>query len=260
MLRHYFNFLTNDQQRFFAANPRLRKYLETGYYERPRMGHLHHNVLSSRNMTISLRLQLALLTMSQVHHAVCPPTVVSSREMWDSTCPCHYPLSTYLDMFGNEGPSSLCFACFESSCIFGSHHFRHTAGAPSPSISRCGEKPITPHCGMIRSNVWRYIDKALKDGYTIVHKALLLSSPIPTADNIPKFRTTFVHVEAALTRIFGPFRHHEKGFGDLCPWTQDLFEWTGLCSHSPLLEAPHGDLKLSPDQLKEMAAITSKSR
>ena len=162
-------------------------------------------------------------------------------------------------MFGNEAhlvSASLALNLLGWVTPFQTHHRQ----VSSPLISRRGEKSLRPHCVMIRSNVWRYIDTALKDCYTTVQKALLLSSPIPTAHNIPKFRTTFVHVEAALTRIFGPFRHHEKGFGDLCPWTQDLFEWTGLCSHSPLLEAPHGDLKLSPDQLKEMAAITSKSR
>ncbi|KAK0516096.1 hypothetical protein JMJ35_002130 [Cladonia borealis] len=92
----------------------------------------------------------------------------------------------------------------------------------------------------------RFIDKALEDGYTIVQKALLCSSPIPTPDNILKFRITFVAVEAALTCIFDAFRHHEKGYGDLCPWSRDLFEWTGLCSHSPLLEAPP-KLKMLPN-------------
>lgn len=78
----------------------------------------------------------------------------------------------------------------------------------------------------------RCVRKALKVGFTIIHKALLLSSPIPSAENIPIFRTTFVAVEAALTCILGAFHKRNKsyGFGDLCPWSQDLFEWNGLCS------------------------------
>ena len=48
--------------------------------------------------------------------------------------------------------------------------------------------------------------KAIKDdGYTIVQKASLISSPVPTANDDPKFRTTFVAVEAPLTCIFGAF-------------------------------------------------------
>ena len=46
--------------------------------------------------------------------------------------------------------------------------------------------------------------KALKDdGFAINQKALLISSPIPAADNISMFRTTLVAVEAALTCVFG---------------------------------------------------------
>ena len=104
----------------------------------------------------------------------------------------------------------------------------------------------------------QHLRKALNDGFTIVHKALLLSCPIPTAANIPTLRTTLIAVEAALTCIFGAFYQRNKtyGFGDLCPWSQDLFEWNGLCSHSPLVEYVAGDLKLDSEQLEAMAATT----
>ena len=59
----------------------------------------------------------------------------------------------------------------------------------------------------------RHVRKALNDGFKIVHKALLLSSPIPAADNIPALRTFFVAVEAALTCIFGAFHHCNKSYG-----------------------------------------------
>lgn len=103
----------------------------------------------------------------------------------------------------------------------------------------------------------RYLDKALKKGYNIVHKALLLSCPIPTSANIPTFRVALTAVEAALACVFGAFHNRNKkyGFGDLCPWSQDLFEWHGLCSHSPLLEQPAGDLSLDSEQLEAMAAM-----
>ncbi len=103
-----------------------------------------------------------------------------------------------------------------------------------------------------------YVNKALIDGCTIVHKSLLLSCPIPGAANIPTFRAALVAVEAALSCIFGAFHNRNKdyGFGDLCLWSRDLFEWDGLCSHSPLLEPVHGDLNLSPEELEAMAAAT----
>ena len=141
-------------------------------------------------------------------------------------CP---PISRCLGMRAHLVSASLALNLLGWVTPFQTYHRQMS----SPFISRRGGNSLRPQCVMIRSNVWRYIDKALKDGYTIVQKALLLSSPNPTAENIPKFRTTFVVVEAALTCIFGAFRHPEKGFGDLCPWSQDLFEWTGLCSHIP---------------------------
>ena len=104
----------------------------------------------------------------------------------------------------------------------------------------------------------RHLQTALNDGYRIVHKALLFSSPVPPAANVPTLRTAYLAAEAAMTYIFGAFRDRNKsyGFGDLCPWTQDLFEWNGLCSHSPLLEPVYGDFDLSPEQLEAKAAAT----
>ena len=104
----------------------------------------------------------------------------------------------------------------------------------------------------------QYVQTALKDGYTIVHKALLVSAPLPAPGNIPALRTAFVAMEAAITCYFGVFRNRDKsyGFGDLRYWSQDLFEWDGLCSHSPLLEPIHGEFDLNAEQLEAMAAAT----
>ena len=104
----------------------------------------------------------------------------------------------------------------------------------------------------------QHLSKALENNYTIVHKALLLSCPIPTTANIPTFRTAIVAVEAALTCILGGFHNRQKtyGFEDLCPWAPESIDFNGLCSHNPLLEPVHGDLHLSPKQLHEMAEMT----
>ena len=67
----------------------------------------------------------------------------------------------------------------------------------------------------------------------------------------------FIMDGRAMTCIFGAFRNRNKsyGFGDLCPWTQDLFEWNGLCSHSSLLEPIYGDFDLDPEHLEAKAAV-----
>ena len=108
----------------------------------------------------------------------------------------------------------------------------------------------------------RHVQTALNDGYRIVHKALLFWSPIPPAANVPTLRTAYVAAEAAMTCIFGAFRKRNKsyGFGNLCPWTQDLFEWDGLCSHSPLLELILGDFDLDAEQLEKKAAATKEKK
>ena len=49
------------------------------------------------------------------------------------------------------------------------------------------------------------------------------------------------------------------GFGNLCPWAQDSFDWNGLCSHKPLLEPVVGDLHLSSEQAEAMAAETAEN-
>ena len=103
-----------------------------------------------------------------------------------------------------------------------------------------------------------YVGNALREGYKIVHKALLLSCPIPTASQIPTLRITILAVEGVMTCIMSAFRNREisYGFPDLCPWSQDLFGWAGLCSHSPLLEGMDGMLDLKPEELEAIAAMT----
>ena len=106
------------------------------------------------------------------------------------------------------------------------------------------------------------VSKACKQGYTIVHKALLLSCPIPSAADIPRIRMALVAVEAAVSCLIGAFSDRTKtyGFGSLCPWSQDSFDHNGLCNHNPLLEPVMGDLDLSAEEAEALAAEVAERR
>ncbi|OBT70052.1 hypothetical protein VE03_00589 [Pseudogymnoascus sp. 23342-1-I1] len=65
-------------------------------------------------------------------------------------------------------------------------------------------------------------------------------------------------MEAALTFLFWTVQSTTKDYGGFdicCPWPRDSFSYGGLCSHSPLADKIHGDLRLSPEQLKEAAEV-----
>jgi hypothetical protein len=48
------------------------------------------------------------------------------------------------------------------------------------------------------------------------------------------------------------------GFGKFCPCSKDLFQYRGLCSHSPLIETILGNLDYTEEQLETMAAKAKK--
>jgi hypothetical protein len=108
------------------------------------------------------------------------------------------------------------------------------------------------------------VKRALEFGYTITHIALLAHCNIPSLAHIPKIRTVVVTLEALFTALFGafvPFGDNTDGFGfgHMCPWDQDTFEWLGLCSHSPLHEiirCSEGELDFTPEELEEIARRT----
>ena len=109
------------------------------------------------------------------------------------------------------------------------------------------------------------ISDAKRDGYYITHAALLVHCPIPAPAVAPIIRATILALEAAFSCLFWAMRSRTEdyGFGNLCPWPKDTFEWDGLCSHSPLWDPIHGedDLDLSPEELEERAAaIKEKNR
>ncbi|KAF5539566.1 heat shock SSB1, partial [Fusarium phyllophilum] len=102
----------------------------------------------------------------------------------------------------------------------------------------------------------RFVEAALKKGFSIVHKGLLTWSPIPPPELVPRQRLLFLAIEAALTFWFWAMKSYEKDYhmGDYCPWPIESFSYHGLCSHSALLEGAVGGLDLTPEQLIAMAA------
>lgn len=54
----------------------------------------------------------------------------------------------------------------------------------------------------LRDSIPRLVKQALDNGYTIVHQGLLLWSPIPPPEDIPKLRMLYVAIEAALSFLF----------------------------------------------------------
>lgn len=108
----------------------------------------------------------------------------------------------------------------------------------------------------------RNLEKALKNGYQIICKGLFLHCPIPPPANQPILRYVVVALEAAFTCIFWAMNSRDKdcGFGEVCLWSRNLFEWAGLCSHNPLLEPVPSDLHLSGEQLEAIAAATQENK
>ena len=101
----------------------------------------------------------------------------------------------------------------------------------------------------------RYTEEAIKDGYIITHKGLLLWAPIPSAKDVPILRALFLLLEATFCSVFWAAKSKvQGGFGirALCPWNVEDLPYTGLCSHSPLLEGFIGDFSLSPEELETL--------
>ena len=107
----------------------------------------------------------------------------------------------------------------------------------------------------------RFVEKALKDGFTITHTGLLCWTPIPLASDVTHLRTLMLILEAAFTLWFGACytAKIESRISQLRPWTRDLIQWDGLCSHYSITEGP-GDLvsTLSPDEMNALAAERNK--
>jgi hypothetical protein len=101
----------------------------------------------------------------------------------------------------------------------------------------------------------RYIEYALDEGYTIVHKGLLCWIPKPTAATQPVNRLLFVALEATFAYIFWAMRTRTRdyGMGHICLWDRNTLEYDGCSSHCCLNEAILGDFDLSAEQLETQA-------
>jgi hypothetical protein len=117
--------------------------------------------------------------------------------------------------------------------------------------SRFGEYNSKKHLG-------KNVREALRNGYTIRHKALLAWCPIPRASKIPTYRTVVIALEAVFACYFWAMARcdHDYGFNHLCPWPLDSFTYNGTCSHNPFKEAIPGDIKLSEEELEQIADKT----
>jgi hypothetical protein len=105
----------------------------------------------------------------------------------------------------------------------------------------------------------KYVQKAVDEGYTIVHKGLLCWMTIPRAALQPKLRLLFLALEAAFSYIFWAMKTVTKDYGmaHICLWDREVLDYDGLCSHCCLYEGIRGDFELSAEQL-EASAIQKK--
>ena len=112
------------------------------------------------------------------------------------------------------------------------------------------------------STMPRFVLAAFRDGYSIVHKGLLVFCPIPPAADVPMFRLLFLAMEATFSFLFWAMRSQDKDYGmsSFCPWPRDSLSYSGLCTHDPLCEIVLGNFDLSREQLEAMAAATKEKR
>ncbi|KAF2417225.1 hypothetical protein EJ08DRAFT_84066 [Tothia fuscella] len=105
----------------------------------------------------------------------------------------------------------------------------------------------------------KQVIKAFAEGYKIVHKGLLLTAPLPSAANVPRYRLLSVSMEAALSFLFWSMhsRKPDHFMISLCPRPLSSLSYDGLCSHSPLREGPLGNFDLSAEQLEAIATVAA---
>jgi hypothetical protein len=89
----------------------------------------------------------------------------------------------------------------------------------------------------------RYVERALNDGYTIVHKGLLCWSPNPTTAKRVAVRALFLAIEATISIVLWAMVSRTKDYGmpHLCPWSLETMEYDGCCSHTALAEHIAGE-------------------
>ncbi|KAJ5010208.1 Protein pyrABCN [Colletotrichum sp. SAR 10_99] len=109
----------------------------------------------------------------------------------------------------------------------GTNSARHSSGGVKARFNNYDNRTFLP----------RYVQLALEDGFTITHKALLCTAPVPPVPIFP---------------------HSSKSH--LSPWA-DGFEYVGLCSHSALKDGIFVDANdLTPEKMEEYAIAHEEKR
>ena len=100
-----------------------------------------------------------------------------------------------------------------------------------------------------------YVEQALNEGYTIVHKGLLCWIPIPTASLRPQTRLLVLALEATFAYMFWAMKSRTRYYGmaHMCLWDRNALEYDGCCSHCSLNEGVLGDFQLSAEDLEAVA-------
>lgn len=106
----------------------------------------------------------------------------------------------------------------------------------------------------------RHVCAALKDGYEITHKGILVWCSLPAAAKVPIYRLLFLAMEAAFTYTFWAVKSRltDHSMISCCPWALSSFTYGGLGSHNPLIELAAGDFNLSSEELEAVAAEAKK--
>lgn len=107
-----------------------------------------------------------------------------------------------------------------------------------------------------------YVEKALDEGYTIVHKGLLCWITIPPAALVPRYQLLIIALEATFAYIFWAMRpcFGDYGIAHICRWDHNTPEYDGVCGHCCLDEGIRGDFDLSAERLEAQAAEKEKKR
>lgn len=98
----------------------------------------------------------------------------------------------------------------------------------------------------------RYVQEAVDAGYTITHRAILCSSPIPSAATRFSLRSLFIIIETLLAFALGAMYSRTKTYGmlDLLHWKATDLTYDGCCSHTPIMEGLPGEKDgLTPEQI-----------
>lgn len=96
---------------------------------------------------------------------------------------------------------------------------------------------------------------AHNDGFVLDHTLVLLHCPIPQPADQPRVRALCLALEAAFSAIFWSMLSTTTDYGHLrdnAIWSLEDLPWSGLCTHSALLESVSG-VELTAEELAAVA-------